>query len=207
MTMGTTEGMAAALDAVMEDHEERHRYLLRVARALAVRIAQREGDMDTRRVFDELSKHPAAANILAAMDAGPEARHRWLGALVRSCRPAVWEWTGRRAERGSAERGTHSGSEGVKVWRLVEGADVSSFSFPDGEPPPELPNRGPRRRSPRALRADLRVQLDAARAFSDEALAQVAAACRGEPVPDPCCDEVRAVLALRARLDVAEGGP
>lgn len=211
------------LDYIMGRHEAAHRYLLRLGRAVAVRIAQREGDMDTRRVFAALSAHPVAGPLLAEMDAGGEARHRWLGALVRSCRPMVWAWTGRRADRGSAERGTNSGGEGVKVWALVAGADLSAFSFPDdvealAEPGPAAP-----RPSPRAVLAGLRRDLAAARAELAGVRAGVSAACRGEAVDGPCpeaaevaevvrratrdADVLRRVVALFRHAEGGDGGP
>lgn len=131
-----------SLDTVMDLHEVVHAYLLRLGRAYAVQIAQRDGDVDTRRVFAAMAQHEHASKILASME-GSEARHRWLGALIRSCRPQVWIWTGRRAERGSAERGTHSGGEGVKIWCLVAGADLTAFEAPDAVPPPAVPEAPP----------------------------------------------------------------
>lgn len=192
------------VETVMELHENAHRELLRLARGVAVRVALKDGDMDAGRVVDAMRAIPWARDVLDAMDVGREARRRWLGALVRSCRPQVWEWTGRRAPRGSAERNTNSGGEGRKVWSLIEGADVSSFlvEVPDLPPPgAAAASATSRRRSPRAVIADLRVELDASKRFGEEVRAQIAAACRGEPVPEPCCAEVERVVRM-----LADGG-
>lgn len=120
-------------DEALALHERYRAHLLFAGRCIAVSQAKLEKSTHTRKVRAEMIR------LGYIVDLPPdEAQERWLGALFRPY--AIWEWTGDRAPRDSEDRNTHKGAEGVKVWRLREGADTSPWTVlpPVKEAPPPI---------------------------------------------------------------------
>ena len=110
-------------------HEAHRAYLLHAARVIAVRIARECGFVHTRLVRAEMARMGLIAAVPAESIRGPT--EKWLGSALR-CGP--FEKTGERAPRGDASRNIHGGDT-VCVWRLREGADLSSYETMPEAPP------------------------------------------------------------------------
>ena len=173
-------------------HETHFAWLLASARTIAVSIAREKGTAHTRVVREALVDYGIMQEVPPN-----EAEERWLGTLFRD--RLVWEKTGEKVPRHSEVRNTHRGSEGVNVWRIRPGADLSRYADPPPLPPGvTLPIRPGRRvdAGPAADRPNGDLPFNPAAALRDIARLRKMSAMHGDREGD---DFVKLVKWLEGR--------
>ncbi len=143
--------------AILERWRE---YKLQCGRVLAVRIAQVRGTVHVGLVREALVAEGIVADVPVDEINGPS--ERWIGPLFIDRK--VWEKTGERVPRANRGRNVHGGDT-VNVWRLIPGADVSSYlTMPDPPVTPAAEAPEPAAEAGNVVRFNLRVAAEELRA-------------------------------------------